>query len=374
MNLEPPPLRRPPSPLPLILAGAALAITAWLAWERLAPDPVYTDAEPRAIEPRGELAGFETTTIRVFESNAPSVVHITSRARSVFTGQVSQGTGTGFVWDERGYVVTNFHVVQDLDSRVLVRFAGRPDIEGIVVGAEPTLDIAVVKLAEVPQGLRPIPVGSSRDLRVGQAVFAIGNPFGLDQTLTTGVVSALDRVIESVAGTPIQGAIQVDAAINPGNSGGPLLDSAGRLIGMNTSILSPTGANAGIGFAVPVDTINRVVPRLIQGDPGTRPALGVVLADYAYRYRGIRHPMVGQVLEGTGADVAGLRGFDDGGYGDVILTVDGVAIESVEDLLAVLDQKELGQSVSLDILRDTGAGVFEERRVEVELRTENQRR
>ncbi len=377
MTLDPPPLRRSASPLPLVLAGVALVATAWLAWDRLRPEPVYTEATPRAIEARGDLADYEKTTIRIFEENAPSVVHITTIAQSQLTGEVSEGTGAGFVWDARGYVVTNFHVVWDrtnreIASNVLVRFAHQPDRQGVVVGFEPTVDIAVVKLVDPPSDLKPIPLGTSKDLQVGQSVFAIGNPFGLDQTLTTGVVSALDRVIDSIAGTPIQGVIQVDAAINPGNSGGPLLDSAGRLIGMNTAILSPSGSNAGIGFAVPVDTINRVAPRLIRGEKGNRPALGIHLARYAYTYEGHRHPMVGQVIPDTGAATAGLHGMD-GGYGDVILAVDNAPIESVEDLLAVLDQKQVGQTVKLKILRDTGGGVFKEMEVSVPLKTENPR-
>ncbi|MBK8974949.1 MAG: trypsin-like peptidase domain-containing protein [Planctomycetes bacterium] len=362
---------------PLILAGAAFAVVAWLAWDRLGPQQVHTDATPRAIEPRGELADFEKATIRIYEENTPSVVFIVSRAQLGW--QVSEGAGTGFVWDDRGYVVTNFHVVKDVvlahQDRVSVRFQGLRELDAVIVGIEPTVDIAVVKILQPPDALRPIPLGTSKDLRVGQAVFAIGNPFGLTHTLTTGVVSALDRVIESPLDTPIQGVIQVDAAINPGNSGGPLLDSAGRLIGMNTAIVSPSGANAGIGFAVPVDTINRVVPRLIQGDPGRRPAMGFESSRYPITLANKqRHPVVSTVQPDTGAAEAGLRGTSGDRLGDILLSIDGVNVQSIEDVRAILDQHEVGDTVAVRVLRHQGGNSFEEVELKVPLKTELQRR
>ena len=378
--MEPRPFERPPvSHLPLVVAAAALVLVAWIAADRFLTTPIHGDAEPRTVAARGELASFEETSIRVFEANAPSVVHVSSRAirptRTLFgvTNSVQEGTGTGFVWDERGYVVTNYHVIQNDRSRVRVRLQGLEEYDAVVVGTEQQLDIAVVRIANPPSGLRAIPIGSSSDLKVGQAVFAIGNPFGLDHTLTSGIVSALDRQIESPIGTPIQGAIQVDAAINPGNSGGPLLDSAGRLIGMNSAIVSPSGANAGIGFAVPIDVINRVVPRLIRGEEGSRPALGVVLRSIPLDGREQRL-IVFDVEPQSGAAIAGLRPTTDDRYGDILLRVDGSEIRDLQDLQGVLDQKEVGQTVDVVVLRHLGGREFEEAAVEVTLNTEVPRR
>ena len=373
-----PPPRRP-SALPLLLAGAALALAAWLAWDRFQPQRLHVEAEPRTVEARGELADFERTSIQIFEHNAPSVVHVTSRAlvRHVFGRGVQEGTGTGFVWDERGYVVTNYHVVQGLESQIVVRFGGVREYDAVVIGGEPTVDIAVIKVIDPPANLAPVRIGTSKDLQVGQAVFAIGNPFGLDHTLTTGVVSALDRVIESTQGTPIEGVIQVDAAINPGNSGGPLLDSAGLLIGMNTAIVSRVQQSAGIGFAVPVDTINRTVPRLIRGDPGMRPVLGVQLGDGLLRMPdGIPRPFVVRVEPGSGAEAAGVHGATPSTYGDVITAIDGHQVRSVDDIHAILDQKDRGQTVALRVLRQTDADRidFEPVELQVELKGETLRR
>jgi len=378
----PDPYHRPGSGLPLILAGAAFVMTAWLLYERMVPPRLHADATQRAIAPRGELADLEKVSMAIFAENAPSVVHITSpevRQRvpgSWFVQTHPEGTGSGFVWDALGYVVTNYHVVQGRD-RVLVRTQDQRQFEAMVVGADETFDIAVIKLLQ-PASLRPILVGSSKDLRVGQSVFAIGNPFGLDHTLTTGVISALDRVITSVAGTPISDVIQTDAAINPGNSGGPLLDSAGRLIGMNTAIKSMSGSSSGIGFAVPVDTINRVVARLISGDPGEQPALGVYLTTIAFR-NGLRHPIITEVLPNTGAADAGLRGESQSGYGDVIIAVRGknmtkpVEVQRQEDLQSILDQSQVGDSVDLTLLRGLSTKEQEQLVVSVVLKTTVQR-
>ena len=361
--------------VPLFVAGVALVTAAWLAYDRFREREVHVPATARTIEPRGDLAEFEKAAIAIFENNAPSVVHITSRAlrNDAWYGEsVSEGTGTGFVWDERGYIVTNGHVVQGINAEVVVRFPGTGDCNGLIVDVAPDFDIAIVKLIDPPKGLRPIPLASSKDLRVGQAVFAIGNPFGLDHSLSTGVVSALDRVIRAPSGTLIQGAIQVDAAINPGNSGGPLLDSAGRLIGMNTAIVSPSGANAGIGFAIPADTINRIVPQLIQGDKGTKPGLGVLLDRYTLG--GEYRPMVTRVFADSSAAAAELRAAtENGGYGDVILAIDGVEVHSTEDVGRVLDGKSIGESVTMRIARLAGRR-WMEMEVPVRLKTWIQRR
>jgi len=221
------------------------------------PDLYYKGAEPRAVTARGDLAEDEKGTISLFKAVSPSVVYITTMAvRQEFFSlralEVPQGAGSGFVWNDNGYIVTNYHVIAEAQG-ARVTLADRSTWSAQLVGAEPDKDIAVLKIDAPKHLLPPIPLGTSSDLQVGQKVFAIGNPFGFDQTLTTGVISGLGREIESATHRLIQGVIQTDAAINPGNSGGPLLDSAGRVIGINTAIVSPSGAYAGIGFAVPVD-------------------------------------------------------------------------------------------------------------------------
>ncbi|HSW45831.1 MAG TPA: trypsin-like peptidase domain-containing protein, partial [Phycisphaerae bacterium] len=269
--------------------------------------------EPRAIAPRGALMDEEETTIRIFKESSPSVVYITTMAvRSDLFGlnmmEVPRGTGSGFVWDDKGHVVTNFHVILNADSVKVTTFDHKT-WDADVVGAAPDKDLAVLRLRGGPDRPRPIPLGTAHDLQVGQRVFAIGNPFGLDQTLTTGIVSALGRSILSVSQRRIDEVIQTDAAINPGNSGGPLLDSAGRLIGVNTAIASPSGTSAGVGFAVPVDIVGRVVPELIAYGRQVRPRLGVSLApDHVLRQMRIGGVLIREVEEGSGAAEAGLRG------------------------------------------------------------------
>ncbi len=345
-----------PSPVPLVLAGAAFALAAFMLWERWSWSP-HGKAAPRTIEPRGALADYERATVELFADVSPAVVHITAPEAVVQSAwgyqQVPAGTGTGFVWDENGYIVTNAHVVAGR-KEVVVRFANQLEHVAAVVGRREEQDIAVVKLYQLPRGLKPIPrLGTSADLKVGQAAFAIGNPFGYDQTLTTGVISALNRTIETPDRAPIQGCIQVDAAINPGNSGGPLLDSAGRLIGMNAAIFSPSGTSAGLGFAIPVDVVNQVVPRLIE--PGRGPLyLGIragILADEEGR------PMVEvqSVDKGSGAEEAGLRGRTIAGrrrlLGDVLVAIDGKPITATKDIQAALATKKSGETTRVTVLR-----------------------
>ncbi len=242
--------------------------------------------------------------------------------------RVPQGSGSGFVWDHQGHVVTNFHVIRGA-SEAVVTLADGSERPASLVGVAPDHDLAVLKIDVPSEALRPLAVGASKDLRVGQFVMAIGNPFGLDQTLTTGVVSALDREIESVSGRRIYGVVQTDAAINPGNSGGPLIDSSGRLIGVNTAIQSPSGASAGIGFAVPVDTVNRIVPQLIRYGEAKRPGIGVSLlgANMARRF-GVEGVVIREVFQGGPAAAAGLMGLSWGRDG---------ALREVKLQLAALD-------------------------------------
>ena len=319
---------------------------------------------PRAVEPRGPLPDWEQVPIRRFKDAAPSVVYITTteeRSRDFFgldVVEVPAGSGTGFIWDAEGHVVTNFHVIQGA-VRATITLADGSRHEASYVGGAPDKDLAVLQLAKTPPKLRPIPLGSSADLQVGQAVLAIGNPFGLDQTLTTGVVSALGREIQSTTRRRISGVIQTDAAINPGNSGGPLLDSAGRLIGVNTAIQSPSGASAGIGFAMPVDTVNRVVPQLIARDRLERPDLGFEPVEPRLVERAFgpqKGVMVGKVARGGAAARAGLQAVSVEGRrvfaGDLIQAVNGRAVEDWDGLLDAVEALPLGSSVNLDIQRE----------------------
>jgi S1-C subfamily serine protease len=324
--------------------------------------PVVVD---RTVTPRGELAAEERSTIAVFEQSRDSVVFISTSelvrdlwSRNVL--EVPQGTGSGFIWDESGHVVTNYHVVANA-SAATVRLADGRDYRARLVGASPLHDIAVLRIDVEFKRPRPVPIGTSGDLKVGQKVFAIGNPFGLDWTLTTGIVSALDRSLpaEDRRGA-IEHLIQTDAAINPGNSGGPLLDSAGRLIGINTSIYSPSGASAGIGFAIPVDTLMRVVPQLIHKGRYTRPTLGIQI-DEDMNQRvvgalGVQGVVVLGVKSGSAAQRAGLQALQVSRNGevlagDIITAVNGKPVESVARLGARLDDYPVGTRVTLDLLR-----------------------
>jgi S1-C subfamily serine protease len=290
------------------------------------------------------------------------VVNITALGveRDFFTlnlYQIPQGTGSGFIWDTTGNIITNFHVILNADA-AQVTLADQSNWRARVVGVAPDKDLAVLKIDAPTNKLHAIPIGTSKDLQVGQSVFAIGNPFGLDQTLTTGVISALNREIESVTRRPIQGVIQSDAAINPGNSGGPLLDSAGRLIGVNTAIYSPSGASAGIGFAIPVDTVNRIVPELIRSGKITRPGLGVQIADEQIAQRlGVKGVLVVDVAGGSAAARAGIQPTrrDAAGrvrLGDVITAIDGRKVESPNDLFLALEKYKVGDTVTVTSLRD----------------------
>ncbi len=319
-------------------------------------------AAPRAVMPRGELLSDERSTIALFRQASPAVVNITAIGveRDLFTlnlYQIPQGTGSGFVWDTRGNVITNFHVIQNADA-AQVTLADQSNWKARVVGAAPDKDLAVLRIDAPANRLHPIPIGTSKNLQVGQSVFAIGNPFGLDQTLTTGVISALNREIESVTRRPIQGVIQSDAAINPGNSGGPLLDSAGRLIGVNTAIYSPSGASAGIGFAIPVDTVNRIVPELIRSGKITRPGMGIQIADEQIAQRlGVTGVLVVDVVRGSAAARTGIRPTrrDSDGrlrLGDIIIAIDGKKVESPNDLYLLLEKYKVGDAVTISMLRD----------------------
>ena len=344
---------------PILILGllSACVIAAWCG-RALAPS-----ALPRAVTPRGPLYDWEKVSIARFKEAAPSVVYITTteeRARDIFGFDVVEtpaGAGTGFIWDTEGHVVTNFHVIQGA-SRAFITLSDGSRHEARYVGGAPDKDLAVLQILKPPAHLRPIPIGTSADLQVGQSVLAIGNPFGLDATLTTGVISALGREIQSVTQRRITGVIQTDAAINPGNSGGPLLDSAGRLIGVNTAIQSPSGASAGIGFAMPVDTVNRVVPQLIargrleRPDLGFEPVSGRLVARTFGPQQGV---MVGRVYRGGAAARAGLQGVGmDGRHvyaGDLIQAVNGKPVADWDALMDAVEALPLGSTVTLEVQR-----------------------
>jgi len=352
---------KPRTPLLPGLLLAALGFLAGVGWSVLGAEPGQGSAEPKPVAPPIELGRGERDTIELFRRAAPSVTFITSialrRDRFSFNvHEIPRGTGSGFVWDKSGHVITNFHVISG-SSGVRVTLADQSTWDARLVGAAPEKDLAVLRI-EAPEALlRPLRVGSSSDLEVGQRVLAIGNPFGLDQTLTTGVISALGREIESQTGQPIRGAIQTDAAINPGNSGGPLLDSGGRLIGVNTAIVSPSGAYAGIGFAIPVDTVNWVVPELITRVRIERPTLGVELASEQLRARwGLEGALIMGVYRGSGADRAGLEATyrDRRGrvvLGDLIVALDGQKVESGLDLILLLERYRSDDRVTVDLER-----------------------
>lgn len=318
----------------------------------------------RPVTPRGPLAPDEQRTIDVFEKSKRSVVYISTseRVRDLWSRNVRtipRGTGSGIIWDEAGDVITNYHVIAGA-SAATVRLNDGRDYPATLVGASQFHDIAVLRI-RVPSNPPPaLPLGTSHDLKVGQRVYAIGNPFGLDWTLTTGIVSALDRSIDDDNGNTIEHLIQTDAPINPGNSGGPLLDSAGRLIGMNSAIYSPSGASAGIGFAVPADTINRVVPALIEHGRYARPALGIEidsdLNDLLSTRLGIEGVFVLRVDPHGSAASAGLRDakIERGSItpGDVIVSVDGKPVTTPSRLQARLDDFRPGERVRLGVLRD----------------------
>ena len=325
---------------------------------------IQQNAQPRVVSARGELADTEKSTIDIFNQASPSVVYIsTSKTVRSFWSRdvrkVPRGTGSGFIWDEFGHIVTNYHVIEGA-SEANIRLNDGRTYPAHLVGVSPTHDLAVLKI-DVKFDLPPaVPVGTSDDLQVGQSVFAIGNPFGLDYTLTSGIVSALNRSLSADSDLIINNLIQTDAAINPGNSGGPLLDSAGRLIGINTAIYSPSGAYAGIGFAVPVDTVNRVIPQLIATGRYTRPSLGISIDDDINRQiskqLGIQGVAILEIAPNSPVFKANLQSAKVSRFGitlgDVIQSVNGKEVTSVKSLLSELDNFEIGETVSISVLRD----------------------
>ncbi|KAG2710384.1 hypothetical protein I3760_04G024400 [Carya illinoinensis] len=340
---------------PLVLC-ASLALTFSLLLSDVDPATAFVVTTPRKLQ-TDELA-----TVRIFRENTPSVVYITNLAvrQDAFTLdvlEVPQGSGSGFVWDRAGHIVTNYHVIRGA-SDLRVTLANETTYDAKVVGFDQDKDVAVLRVDASKEKLRPIPIGVSADLLVGQKVYAIGNPFGLDHTLTTGVISGLRREITSAAtGRPIQDVIQTDAAINPGNSGGPLLDSSGNLIGINTAIYSPSGASSGVGFSIPVDTVGGIVDQLVRFGKVTRPILGIKFApDQSVEQLGVSGVLVLDAPANGPAGKAGLQPTKRDSYGrlilgDIITSVNGKKVTNGSDLYRILDQCEVGDTVTIEVLR-----------------------
>ncbi|MCO5592382.1 hypothetical protein L7F22_046384 [Adiantum nelumboides] len=323
---------------------------------------ITADSYAFVVTPSRKLQGDELATVQLFQENTPSVVYITNLAarRDAFTldiMEVPQGSGSGFIWDEDGHIVTNYHVIRGA-SDLRVTLGDQSTYEAKVVGFDRDKDVAVLHIDAPKTKLRPVPVGSSTDLLVGQKVYAIGNPFGLDHTLTTGVISGLRREISSAAtGRPIQDVIQTDAAINPGNSGGPLLDSSGSLIGINTAIYSPSGASAGVGFSIPVDTVRGIVDQLVKYGKVTRPILGITFApDQSVEQLGVSGVLVLDAPPTGPAGKAGLKPTTRDSYGrlvlgDIITSINGEKVKSGSDLYRILDRCKVGNEVTVEVLR-----------------------
>lgn len=347
----------------LFAAGMVAAVDR--LYNRFQPaTAAFSEAAPAGITDPA-VATEEQNNIEVYRTLSPGVVfiHSTSYARD-FLGFVEpqEGSGSGSIIDAEGNILTNYHVIEGA-QKLSVSLGGQKDYAARVVGGDPDTDLAVIRLIEKPAGaLTVVPMGDSDKLVVGQKVLAIGNPFGLDRTLTTGVISGLQRPIRARNGRLIEGAIQTDASINPGNSGGPLLDSHGRMIGINSQILSPSGTSAGVGFAVPVSIAKRVVPQLLQNGQVRRPKLGISTRDVEAFRNQVDLPvsdgvLIVQVARGSGAAAAGLRGLQptengDVELGDIILGIDNDKVANSDDLFRVLDKHQVGETVQVQILRN----------------------
>lgn len=356
----------------LALSGTVMAERVWRGYPQVQPpsqetiaatsQPVINETVERpapaasvasAAPASGVTAHDDNRAANLFKAAAPSVVAITAvRGGRIFDSD-SGGSGSGFIWDTEGHVVTNNHVIDEAREINVVLDDGRT-IPARVTGRAPWADLAVLKLTQVPSGLRPIPVGNSKELLVGQTVYAIGNPFGLSRTLTTGIISALDRRLPTPTGRVVAGVIQTDAAINPGNSGGPLVDTSGRLIGVNTAIIAPSGTFAGVGFAIPADVVKRIVPSLITTGRAPLPGIGVTTVPEEIAARaGLKGVVVQGVRSGSSAEQAGLVGVEERGrLGDVITAIEGKPVTSVADMAIALETVGIGKRAKVTILRD----------------------
>ena len=347
-----------------VLTYTLAILILMIMWKLIPLFESMVTSTPRAITPRGELSSLEQNNIELFEKSKESVVFITTQeqvvdywSRSVM--DVQKGSGSGFIWDKFGHILTNYHVIEGASSAT-IRLSNGADYQASLVGADPSHDLAILKIDAPSLSLRAMPIGESKGLKVGQMVYAIGNPFGLDWTMTIGIISALNRVIDGVDGTKIKQAIQTDASINPGNSGGPLLDSARRVIGVNTSIYSPSGASAGIGFAIPIDLVNKVATQLITYGKYIRPTLGIDVDERMNRLLNQRYGVEGIVVlgvkKGSGAYHVQLKPakiYRNGSVelGDVIVKIENQKVGSIIELNEALDGKSGGDNIKLTLLR-----------------------
>ncbi len=349
--------------LSAIFASAAAVVFTRLSGHFQPNSSAFTEAVPPGITDPA-LATDEENNVQVYKAISPGVVSIKSTSyRRDFFGQVEEGdgSGSGSVIDDQGHILTNYHVIEGA-QKLSASIGGGKTYPARVIGGDPDTDLAVIKVDAPREALTIIPLGDSDRLVVGQKVLAIGNPFGFDRTLTTGVISGLQRPIRARNGRPIEGAIQTDASINPGNSGGPLLDSHGRMIGINSQILSPSGASAGVGFAIPVSIAKRIVPELIKNGVVSRPKLGVGTRDVQYLKGQVDLPvsegvMIWEIAPNGSAAAAGLRGLaqtEDGEIvmGDIIVAIDSEKVSERDDLFRILDKHKVGEVVKVDIFRD----------------------
>jgi S1-C subfamily serine protease len=322
----------------------------------------FTETTPPGIADPATVTD-ERNNIEVYKTISPGVVFITSTSVSYDFFEVTprQGTGSGSIIDNQGHILTNYHVVEGA-QKLTVSLGGNKVYPAVHVGSDPNTDLAVIKINVPREHLTIVPFGDSNKLVVGQKVLAIGNPFGLDRTLTTGVISGLERPIRARNGLPIEGAIQTDASINPGNSGGPLLDSHGRMIGINTQILSPAGGSVGVGFAVPINIAKRIVPQLIRNGVVIRPTLGIStinVSDISARLPVEEGLVIRQVAPNGAAATAGLRGLgqtEDGEFvlGDIIVAINGEKVKDKDDLYKILDRHQVGDTIQVQVFRDNG--------------------
>jgi 2-alkenal reductase len=341
-----------------VVLWVLILLSLWIGYDYVYLAFSRYTAEPRLVTPRASLTEIEQATIEIFERISPSVAFIMTETQEggffPFSPTPRQiGTGSGFIWDEAGHIVTNHHVIEGA-RRIGVRFGSEELLTAKVIGSAPDYDLAVLRISRARRLFSPLPIGSSEELRVGQLAYAIGNPFGLSRTLTKGIVSALDRRLPTASGREIRGVIQTDAATNPGNSGGPLLDSAGRLIGVSTAILSGTGSFAGVGFAVPIDIVNRVVPQLIKEGKVPRPGIGIAALpeEVAARFD-VQGVIIAEVVPHSPADKAGLKGINltTNELGDIITHVNGRRVRSVPELAAELAEIGIGNQADLTVQR-----------------------
>jgi S1-C subfamily serine protease len=356
--------------LVIALASALFAVVGVVAFQQIAShfqplSSAFSVSSPSNVTDPS-LASDEQNNIEVYKTIAPGVVYIqsTTTVRDFFGlfSEPVEGAGSGSIIDDQGDILTNYHVIANAE-KLTVSFGGGKNYPAKVVGRDPDTDLAVIRLLESPkEQMTVVPLGDSDKLIVGQKVLAIGNPFGLDRTLTTGVISGLQRPIRAQNGRQIEGAIQTDASINPGNSGGPLLDSHGRMIGINSQIESPSGASAGVGFAIPVNIAKRIVPQLVRNGYVQRPKLGINPRDVEALSGQVRLPvsygvLIMAVQPGGAAANAGLRGVvqtenGDIELGDIIIAIDGQKISNNDELFKILDKHQVGETVSVEIMRN----------------------